>query len=134
MALFLQQNEQLKMESTRQLKVGRLVQKELSGVFVKEGQNIYGKVLVSITMCRMSPDLSVAKVYLSIFPNEKSTEVLKSLNEAKSKVRHWLGQKTKGQMRIIPELIFYFDDSAAYFEKIDGMLKGLDKNKDNAKE
>jgi ribosome-binding factor A len=122
------------MESTRQLKVGRLVQKELSGVFVKEGQNVYGKVLVSITMVRMSTDLSVAKIYLSIFPNEKSTEVLKSLNESKAKVRHWLGQKTKGQMRIIPELIFYFDDSAAYFEKIDGMLKGLEPDKNKKEE
>jgi ribosome-binding factor A len=121
------------MESTRQLKVGRLIQKELSGVFVKEGQNIYGRVLVSITMVRMSTDLSVAKVYLSIFPNEKSTEVLKALNDAKSKVRYDLGQKTKGQMRIIPELIFYFDDSAAYFEKIDNALKGLDVKKDNEK-
>lgn len=121
------------MESTRQLKVGRLIQKELSGVFVKEGQNIYGRVMVSITMVRMSTDLSVAKVYLSIFPNEKSSEVLKALNDAKPKVRYDLGQKTKGQMRIIPELIFYFDDSAAYFEKIDGLLSGLDTNKDSDK-
>lgn len=118
------------MESTRQLKVGRLIQKELSGVFVKEGQGLYGKVLVSITVVRMSPDLSVAKVYLSIFPNEKNKEVLKSVNDAKSRIRHLLGQKTKGQMRIIPELIFYFDDSAAYFEKIDGVLRGLDIKKD----
>ena len=119
------------MESTRQLKVGRLVQKELSGVFLKEGQNIYGKVMVSITVVRMSTDLSVAKVYLSIFPNEKSKEVLEKLNEAKSRIRHWLGQKTKGQMRIIPELIFYFDDSAAYFEKIDEALKKLDTSKED---
>ena len=118
------------MESTRQLKVGRLIQKELSGVFVKEGQSLYGKVLVSITVVRMSPDLSVAKVYLSIFPNEKSSEVLKKIEDTKSRIRHWLGQKTKSQMRIIPELIFYFDDSAAYFEKIDGVLKGLDIKKD----
>lgn len=122
------------MESTRQLKVGRLVQKELSGVFIKEGQNIYGRVLVSITMVRMSTDLSVAKVYLSIFPNEKSNEVLKALNDAKPKVRYDLGQKTKGQMRIIPELIFYFDDSAAYFEKIDNALKKLDTPKDEKKD
>jgi ribosome-binding factor A len=119
------------MESTRQLKVGRLIQKELSSVFVKEGQTLYGKILVSITVVRMSPDLSVAKIYLSIFPNEKSPEVLKIINENKSKVRHWLGQKTKGQMRIIPELIFYFDDSAAYFEKIDIALRNLDKPKED---
>jgi ribosome-binding factor A len=118
------------MESTRQLKVGRLIQKELSGVFIKEGQNIYGRVMVSITVVRMSTDLSVAKVYLSIFPNDKSKEVLGKLNDAKPKIRHWLGQKTKGQMRIIPELIFYFDDSAAYFEKIDEALKGLNVSKD----
>lgn len=117
------------MESTRQLKVGRLIQKELSGVFIKDGQGWYGKVLVSITIVRMSSDLSVAKVYLSIFPNEKNKEVLKSLNNSKSRIRYLLGQKTKGQMRIIPELIFYFDDSAAYFEKIDGVLRDLDKEK-----
>jgi len=113
------------MESTRQLKVGRLIQKELSSVFVKEGQNLYGRVLVSITMVRMSTDLSVAKVYLSIFPNEQSNKVLEILNDAKPQIRYWLGQKTKGQMRIIPELIFYFDDSAAYFEKIDNALKKI---------
>jgi ribosome-binding factor A len=122
------------MESTRQLKVGRLIQKELSGVFIKEGQNLYGRVLVSITMVRMSTDLSVAKVYLSIFPNEQHKDVLQKLNVAKSKIRHWLGQKTKGQMRIIPELIFYFDDSAAYFEKIDEALKGLNVPKDDKAE
>lgn len=122
------------MESTRQLKVGRLIQKELSSVFVKEGQTLYGKVLVSITVVRMSADLSVAKIYLSIFPNEKNKEVLKTINENKSKIRHWLGQKTKGQMRIIPELIFYFDDSAAYFEKIDTVLRGLEKPKEDEEE
>jgi ribosome-binding factor A len=122
------------METTRQLKVGRLIQKELSGVFIKEGKDIYGRVMVSITVVRMSTDLSVAKVYLSIFPNDKSKEVLKKLNEAKSKIRHSLGQKTKGQMRIIPELIFYFDDSAAYFEKIDEVLKGLEAPKDEEKD
>ena len=89
--------------------------------------------MVSITMVRMSTDLSVAKIYLSIFPNEKSDEVLKALNIGKSKVRHALGQKTKGQMRIIPELIFYFDDSAAYFEKIDNALKKLDTSKGDDK-
>jgi len=114
------------MESTRQLKVARLVQKDLSNVFIKEGQGMYGKVLVSITVVRMSTDLSVAKIYLSIFPNEKSKEVLKALNDHKPRLRHLLGQQTKGQMRVVPELIFYFDDSAAYFEKIDGVLKTLD--------
>ena len=122
------------MESTRQLKVGRSIQKELSQVFIKEGQGFYGKVLVSITVVRMSTDLSVAKVYLSIFPNEKNKEVLKKLNDLKPRIRHLLGQRTKGQMRVIPELIFYFDDSAAYFEKIDGVLKTLDIPKDNTKD
>ncbi len=119
------------MESTRQLKVGRLIQKELSNVFIKDGQGFYGKTMVSITVVRMSSDLSVAKIYLSIFPNEKNKEVLKSLNDAKSRIRHLLGQKTKGQMRVIPELIFYFDDSAAYFEKIDGVLKNLEIKKED---
>lgn len=119
------------MESTRQLKVGRLIQKELSNIFIKEGQGLYGKVMVSITVVRMSTDLSVAKVYLSIFPNEKHKEVLEHLNHAKPKIRHWLSQITKGQMRVVPELIFYFDDSAAYYEKIEGVLKTLDIKKED---
>lgn len=119
------------MESKRQLQVGRLIQKELSNIFIKEGQGLYGKVMVSVTVVRMSTDLSVAKVYLSIFPNEKNKEVLDNLNHAKPRIRHWLSQITKGQMRVVPELIFYFDDSAAYYEKIDGVLKSLDIKKED---
>lgn len=115
------------MESTRQQKVGRNILKELSGIFIKEGKDLYGSnVMVSVTVVRMSADLGVAKIYLSIFPNDKNKTVLESLNNAKPKIRYALGQATKRQMRVTPELIFYHDDSVDYYEKIDNLMKDLD--------
>jgi len=114
------------MESTRQQKVARLIQKELSNVFTREGSNIYGRIMVSVTVVRMSPDLSVAKVYLSIFGTDKKKDVVTALDEHKGKLRYLLGQSMKGQMRVVPELIFYIDDSVDYYEKIDTLLKKLD--------
>lgn len=116
------------MESTRQQKVARLIQKELSNIFIREGSLIYGRNMVSVTVVRMSPDLSVAKIYLSIFitgenADKKKKEVIKSLDEHKSKLRFLLGQSMKGQMRVVPELIFYVDDSVDYYQKIDNILK-----------
>jgi ribosome-binding factor A len=117
------------MESTRQQKVARLIQKELSNILIREGVNIYGRIMVSVTVVRMSPDLSVAKLYLSIFGTDKKKDVIKALDEAKGKLRYMLGQSMKGQMRVVPELIFYIDDSVDYFQKIDTLLKNLDKPK-----
>lgn len=116
------------MESTRQQKVSRLIQKELASIFIKEGKGIYGNAMVSVTIVRMSTDLSVAKVYLSIFSGSMAgdgykKEVVKALDEHKSKLRYLLGQSMKRQMRIVPELIFYVDDSVDYFQKIDTILK-----------
>jgi ribosome-binding factor A len=117
------------MESTRQQKVARLIQKELSNILIREGVNIYGRIMVSVTVVRMSPDLSVAKLYLSIFGTDKKKDVIKALDEAKGKLRYMLGQSMKVQMRVVPELIFYIDDSVDYFQKIDTLLKNLDKPK-----
>lgn len=110
-------------ESTRQQKYSRQIQKELSEVFLREGSWIYGKIMVSITVVRMSPDLSVAKIYLSIFGTDDKKGVIAKLDEAKGKIRHALGQRMKGQARVVPELIFYLDDSVDYFENIDRLLK-----------
>ena len=111
------------METTRQTKVSKLLQKELSVIFQKETHQFLGNILVTVTGVRISPDLSVAKAYLSIFPVEKPKEALAVLNENKKMFRTILGNSCRHQLRIVPELIFYLDDSAEYAEEIDRLLK-----------
>ena len=111
------------METTRQKKVSKLVQKELSIIFQKEIHQFLGNILVTVTGVRVSPDLSVAKAYLSIFPIEKPKEALNLLNENKQVFRRLLGNSCRHQLRIVPELVFYLDDSAEYAEEIEKLLK-----------
>jgi ribosome-binding factor A len=116
------------MESTRQQKVARLIQKELSQVFIKEGSWLYGRIMVSITTVRVSSDLSVGKIYLSIFGTTDKKKVLQTLDQHKPKIRYLLGQQLKNQLRIIPELIFYLDDSVDYAEKMEEVFKKIHEN------
>ena len=110
------------METTRQNKIARLIQKELSEIFRLQTQAMKG-VLVSISACRISPDLSVCRVYLSIFPSNRSEEIVKNINENMKSVRYELGTRVRYQLRIIPELKFFVDDSLDYIEHIDELLK-----------
>ena len=111
------------METTRQQKVSKAILKELSFVFQKETRQFLGNILVTITSVRVSPDLSDAKIYLSIFPAKDPNESLQVLNNNKKYFRTILAQSVKNQLRIIPELIFYLDDSAEYAEQIESLLK-----------
>jgi len=111
------------MESTRQKKVSRLVQKELADIFLRRGNEFGHGKLVSITRVRISPDLSFAKVYISIFPATNQEDVLKSLQEHSSKIRYDLGHKVRTQLRIVPDIAFHIDDSLDYIDKIDKLLK-----------
>ena len=113
----------LAMESTRQKKVSRLIQKELADIFLKRGNEFAHGKLVSITRVRISPDLSFAKVYLSIFPATNQDDVLKAIEEHTSKIRFDLGQKVRTQLRIVPDIAFHIDDSLDYIDKIDKLLK-----------
>lgn len=110
------------MDSTRQNKIARLLQKELSDIFQKQTQVTKG-VLVSVSAVRISPDLSIARGYLSIFPSEKAQEILKNINDNSKALRYELGTRVRHQLRIIPELKFFIDDSLDYIEKIDELLK-----------
>jgi len=110
------------MEGTRLNKIGRLLQKELGELFRKQTAMMHG-TLVSVSAVRVSPDLSVAKVYLSIFPSEKGEELLKSIEKNKKALRYDLGQIVRTQLRRIPELAFFLDDSLDYVENIDKLLK-----------
>ena len=108
------------MESTRLQKIERLLQKELSDIFQKQTQGMHG-VLVSVSVVRVSPDLSVARAYLSIFPSDKSQELLAIRSNTKA-IRFDLGQRIRLQVRKIPELSFFIDDSLDYIENIDNLL------------
>ncbi|MDE7410524.1 MAG: 30S ribosome-binding factor RbfA [Paramuribaculum sp.] len=110
------------MESTRQAKIARLLQKELSEIFRLQTAKTQG-ILVSVSAVRVSPDLSVARVYLSIFPSGKSQEVLDNINRQTKTIRYELAQKVRFQLRKTPELSFYIDDSLDYIENIDHLLK-----------
>ena len=111
------------METTRQQKVSKAILKELSQIFQKETRQFLGSILVTITRIRVSPDLSVAKAYLSIFPSKDPMEALELLNLNKKFFRMLLAKELRHQLRIVPELIFYLDDSAEYSEGIDRLLK-----------
>ena len=110
------------MESTRQQKIARLIQKELSEIFRQQTAKM-GNVLVSVSAVRVSPDLSIARVYLSIFPSEKADEILKNINASAKTVRYELAQRVRYQLRKTPELSFFVDDPLDYIEHIDELLK-----------
>ena len=109
------------METTRQNKAARLIQKELSDMFQKETQAMKG-TLVSVSACRISPDMSVCRAYLSVFPSEKSEEIVANVNQNMKTIRYELGRRVRMQLRIIPELKFFVDDSLDYVENIDRLL------------
>ncbi|HBT86448.1 MAG: 30S ribosome-binding factor RbfA [Fermentimonas sp.] len=110
------------MDSNRQQKINRLIQKELSELFLLETKKMPG-ILISVTSVRVTPDLSIAHANLSVFPSEKGEEIVKNINENVKSVRYDLGKRLKNQLRIIPELNFHIDDSLDYIENIDRLLK-----------
>ena len=110
------------METTRQQKISRLIQKELGEMFQRQTQAMHG-TLVSVSAVRISPDMSVCRAYISVFPSERSAEIVKNLNQNMRHIRYELGTRARHQLRIIPELTFYVDDSLDYIEHIDNLLK-----------
>lgn len=110
------------MQETRQNRISRLLQKELSLIFQSQTRMMHG-VMVSVTRVKVSPDLSICTAYLSIFPSEKSEEIIKAVNTNQATIRYDLGQRVRNQLRIIPELRFFVDDSLDYIDRIDELLK-----------
>ena len=110
------------MESTRQAKIARLLQKELSEIFRQQTAKTHG-VIISVSAVRVSPDLSTARAYLSVFPSDKGAEMLESINHSAKTIRYELAQRVRYQLRKTPELTFYLDDSLDYLENIDNLLK-----------
>ena len=110
------------MQETRQNKIARLLQKELSLIFQEQTRSMHG-VMVSVTRTKISPDLSICTAYLSIFPSERGEELIQNIARNEKQIRYELGTRVRHQMRIIPELRFFIDDSLDYIERIDALLK-----------
>ena len=113
------------MESTRQAKIARLIQKELSEIFRAQTAKTHG-TLVSVSSVRVTPDLSMARAYRSVFPSAKAQEMIDSINKNVRTIRYELAQRVRYQLRKTPELSFYLDDSLDYIEKIDNLLAADD--------
>lgn len=119
------------MEGKRQAKIARLLQKELSDIFRRQTAAL-GGVLVSVSAVRVSPDLSIAKAYLSIFPADKAAGILENIKKQSKTVRYELAQAVKQTLRKCPDLQFYLDDSLDYIDNIDRLL-GPKKDKEEEK-
>lgn len=113
------------MESKRQQKYAKLIQKELGEIFQRDSKSLTGNAMVTVTRVMMSPDLSVAKVYMSfLLANNK--ELFEKINEAKKAIRKNLGNRIGKNVRIIPELAFFLDESSAYAQHMDQVISNLD--------
>jgi len=110
------------METKRQQKIERQIQKDLGEIFLLQTKQMQG-LLVSVSEVRISPDLSIAKVYLSIYPSAKGAEMIESIKANTKAIRFELGQKVRNQLRKVPELVFFLDETIDYLENIDSLLK-----------
>lgn len=111
------------MESTRQQKIARLLQKELGHYFQQQGKNMLPGKLITVTVVRISPDLGYAKVYVSVFPSQEPQKDLETLRSRASAIKRQIGLKIKNQVKSIPEFSYFLDDSLDYIDNIDHLLK-----------
>jgi ribosome-binding factor A len=118
------------MESKRQLKVSKQIQKDLGEIFQNEVRHLAKGAFLTIVDVTMSPDLSVAKIYISLLGAADKELVMASINDGKKEVRKHLGLKVGKQMRIVPELAFFLHEGAEYAQKMEKILKNLDIPKD----
>ena len=108
----------------RQNKVSRLIQKDLAEMFQSYARSWFNGSIITVSVVRISPDLSVARCYLSIFPDNRRDEIMASISAHNKEIRYQLGNRIRNQVRIIPELTFFIDDSLDYLENIEKLLKG----------
>ena len=115
-------------ETNRQRKIAGVLQKDLVDVLQKAAQDGMEGVIISVSKVTVTSDLGIAKVYLSIFPSEKRDEIVKGVQSNTILIRHEMAQRTRNQLRRMPELLFFGDDTLDYLEIIDKSLKGEDEN------
>jgi ribosome-binding factor A len=116
------------METNRQKKIAGVLQKDLVDILQGEARDSMKGVLISVTKVHVTSDLGQAKVYLSVFPSSKRDFILKGIVSNTNTIRYEMAQRTKNQLRRMPELIFFVDDSLDYIETIDAALRGEDEN------
>jgi ribosome-binding factor A len=108
--------------STRQNKISRLIQREMADILLRLNKTRFSGKLISVSVVRITKDLGIARIYLSIFPSEFADEILADIQESNKHLRGELGRKVGKSLRIIPELEFYIDDSLDYIDNIDKLL------------
>lgn len=113
----------MEQESTRQLKVASQIQRDMAEIIRQKGMAFFDGALVSVSGVKISPDLSVAKVYVSVFPSSKAETVMKTLGAETKALRGELGNRVARQLRIVPEIIFYLENSLDYVQRIEELLK-----------
>ncbi len=111
------------METIRQERINKILQKDLGEIFQLELRHVTIGSMVTVTKVKVTPDLSVAKIYLSLFATKDKDELLKNIRKHTKEIRGKLGNRVKNQLRIVPNLSFYIDDSLDYIENIDNLLK-----------
>lgn len=111
------------MENKRQQRISKLFQHDLGEIFQLEIPHLTQGVMVTVTKVYVTPDLALAKIYLSLFPTKSKVQLVNKINKASREIRGLLGKRIRHQVRAIPELRFYLDDSLDYIEKIDRLLK-----------
>jgi ribosome-binding factor A len=115
------------MDSTRQQKFARLIQKELAEIFQRDIKSYFGGAFITVTTVRVSPDLGVAKVFLSLMLAKDKNALLETVNENRKAIRKALGEKIRNQARIIPELIFHIDDNVEYAAHMEEIFNKIPK-------
>lgn len=115
------------MESKRQQKFAGVIQEDLAQIFQREGMNFLPNTLVTITKVRVTPDLAIARVFLSFFNNENTALALNTIKAHAAEIRYKLGARIKNQVRIVPHLEFFVDDTNAYVEKMDRLFEQISK-------
>lgn len=108
--------------STRQNKISRLIQREMADILLKVNKTHFSGKLISVTVVRVTKDLGIARIYLSIFPSEYAEEILDGIRQISKQLRGELGRKVGRSLRVIPDLEFYVDDSLDYIDNIDKLL------------
>ena len=111
------------METTRQPKIARQIQRDISDIFQKEGRDLLRGTLVTVTEVRVSPDFNYAKIYVSIFPFDKAPETMAVLDKQNRFIRRELGRRIKDQLKSVPEIQFFLDDSLEYIEHLEQAMK-----------
>lgn len=113
------------MESKRQQKVARQIQKDLGDIFQRDAQHLVNGAFVTVTGVRMTPDLGIARAYLSFLPENKKVLLFEGIQENVRFIRQKLGERVRHQLRIVPELQFYLDDTAEYAAKMDALFANI---------